>query len=253
VTADVAHSEPIGWAGRAGLVAKGIPYLLIAWLALEVAFGDRSSTPDRQGALRSIADKGGVGTAVLVALVLGFVAYALWRFAEGALNRNDEKWPKRLAAFAKALLYLGFAWATIRILTGSGGGSNEKRETANAFDLPLGREIVFCVGVGFAAAAAWNVYRGVSQKFMDDMRTSKTWVCWLGTGGHLARAAVWSIVAWFLIKAAWEYDPDEAVGLDGALAKLVRHDYGEALLAATAVGLLAYGLFCFAQARFRDV
>jgi len=252
VTADVAQSEPIGWAGRAGLVAKGIPYVLIAWLALDVAFGNRGSTPDRQGALRSIADEG-VGKAVLVGLVCGFLAYALWRLAEGALNRNDEEWPKRLGAFAKAVLYVGFAWTTIRILTGSGGGSDEKRETANAFDLPLGRELVFCVGVGFAAAAAWNAYRGVSRKFMDDMKTSKGWVCWLGVGGHLARAAVWAIVAWFLVKAAWQYDAKEAVGLDGALAKLVRHEYGEVLLAAAAGGLLAYGLFCFAQARFRDV
>ena len=252
MTADVAQSEPIGWAGRAGLVAKGIPYLLIAWLALGVAFGDRNSTPDRQGALRSIADEG-VGKAVLVALVCGFLAYALWRFAEGALNRNDDGWPKRLGAFAKGLLYVGLAWTTIRILAGSSSGSDEKRETANAFDLPLGRALVFCVGAGFAAAAGWNVYRGVSRKFMEDMKTSKNWVCWLGVGGHLARAAVWAIVAWFLVKAAWQYDPNEAVGLDGALAKLVRRDYGEVLLAATAAGLLAYGLFSFAQARFRDV
>jgi drug/metabolite transporter (DMT)-like permease len=90
----------------------------------------------------------------------------------------------------------------VRILTGSGGGSNEQRETANAFDLPLGREIVFCVGAGFAVAAARNVYRGVSRKFMDDTRTSKSWVCWLGVGGHVARGVVWAIIAWFLIKAA---------------------------------------------------
>jgi len=248
----VGQSEAIGWAGRAGLVAKGIPYLVIAWLALSVAFGDRQSTADRQGALRAVGQHG-FGKAALVALVCGFAGYAVWRFAQAALNRDHEKWPKRLAEFAKGALYIGFAWTTLRILTGSGGDSNEQRETANAFDLPLGRQVVFCIGVGFAVAAVWNWYRGITRKFMKDMRTSKTWVCWLGVVGHVARGLVWAIVAWFLIKAAWQYDAQEAVGLDGALAKLVRRDYGELLLAVVAAGLAAYGLFCFAQAKYRDV
>jgi Domain of Unknown Function (DUF1206) len=249
---DLADNEAIGWAGRLGLVAKGVPYLLIAWLALSVAFGGRRTTADRQGALRAVAQHG-VGKAVIVALVCGFAGYALWRFAEAFLNRNDDKWPKRLGAFAKGALYVAFAWAALRILTGSGGESNEKRETANAFDLPLGREIVFAAGAGFAVAAVWNWYRGVSRNFMKDMRTSKTWVCWLGVVGHVARGLVWAIVAWFLVKAAWEYDPNEAVGLDGALAKLLHRDYGEPLLAVVAAGLAAYGLFCFAQAKYREV
>src|SRR5215208_259185 len=139
-TADeVGESEAIGWAGRAGLVAKGVPYVLIAWLALSVAFGDRGSTADRQGALRAVG-RHGFGKTALVA-------------------RGNEKWPKRLGEFAKGALYVGFAWTTLRILTGSGSDSNEKRETADAFDLPLGREIVFCVGAGFAIAAVWNWYR----------------------------------------------------------------------------------------------
>jgi hypothetical protein len=249
---DLADNEAIGWAGRLGLVAKGVPYLLIAWLALDVAFGGRRTTADRQGALRAVAQHG-AGKAVIVALVCGFAGYALWRFAEAFLNRNDDKWPKRLGAFAKGALYVAFAWAALRILTGSGGESNEKRETANAFDLPLGREIVFAAGAGFAVAAVWNWYRGVTRNFMKDMRTSKTWVCWLGVVGHVARGLVWAIVAWFLVKAAWEYDPNEAVGLDGALAKLLHRDYGEPLLAVVAAGLAAYGLFCFAQAKYREV
>jgi len=94
---ELADSEAIGWAGRLGLVAKGVPYVLIAWLALRVAFGNRRSTADRQGALRAVAEHG-FGKAALVGLVCGFAAYALWRFAEAGLDRNDDKWPKRVAA-----------------------------------------------------------------------------------------------------------------------------------------------------------
>jgi len=229
-----------------------VPYVLIAYLSLRVAFGSRSSTPDRTGALKTVSDTT-TGKVVLLALAAGFVGYALWRLAQGALNRDDDKWPKRLGAFAKGALYLGFAYTTLRILTAPGTSSNERKETANAFDLPLGRWIVFAAGAGFAAAAAWNAYRGVSRKFMKDMRTNKDSIEWVGVAGHLARGVVWSIVAWFLIKSAWNYDSNQAVGLDGALAKLLRRDYGEWILGVVAAGLAAYGLFCLAQARYRDV
>jgi hypothetical protein len=229
-----------------------VPYLGIAWLALDVAFGRRGQPSDRNGALRAIAAHG-FGKAVLLALVCGFAAYALWRFAQAVANRDDDEWPKRAGAFAKGLLYVGFAYTAFKIVAGAGGSSNQKRETKTAFDLPLGRELVFCVGLGFAAAAVYNGYRAVTRKFMEDMRTSHDSVEWLGVAGHAARGIVWAIVAWFLLKAAWQFDPNAAVGLDGALAKLVRQAYGEWLLALVAAGLAAYGLFCFAQARYRDV
>jgi len=251
-TSEVGKSEAIGWAGRLGLLAKGVPYVLIAYLALKVAFGARSSTADRTGALKTVSDSTN-GKAILIALAAGFFGYALWRLAQGALNRDDDGWPKRLGSLAKAALYLGFAYSTIRILTAPGKSSDEREETANAFDLPLGRWIVFAAGAGFAGAAAWNAYRGVTRKFMKDMRTSKDWVEWLGVAGHLARGVVWGIVAWFLTKAAYEYDSNQAVGLDGALAKLLQRDYGEWVLGTVAAGLAAYGLFCFAQARYREV
>jgi len=54
-------------------------------------------------------------------------------------------------------------------------------------------------------------------------------------------------------KAAWQFDPKEAVSLGGALAKLASVTWGHALLAVVAAGLLAFGLFGLAQARWRDV
>jgi hypothetical protein len=64
---------------------------------------------------------------------------------------------------------------------------------------------------------------------------------------------VFALVGFFLAKAAWEYDPDEAVGIDGALARLAHRAYGTWLLAAVALGLLAYAVFCLVQARYRRV
>jgi hypothetical protein len=69
----------------------------------------------------------------------------------------------------------------------------------------------------------------------------------------LARTVVFGLVGWFLIKAAWEYDPQEAIGLDGALSKLAAERYGPVLLGIAAAGLFAYGCFCFVQARYRQI
>ena len=247
--------------GRAGLVAKGIPYLVIGFLALEVAFpGKHGKEADRTGALRAVANHP-YGKVALVALAIGFGAYALWRFAQAFLDRDGEGGDasglaKRAAFLARGLLYVGFAYTTVEVLSGSGGSSNQKQQTRSAFDLPLGRELVFAAGAGFLVAGGWNWYRGVSRNFMKDMQVSgdaKRVVTPIGVVGHVARGIVWAIVGWFLVKAAWEYDSKKAVGLDGALAKLGHSAYGPFVLGVVAAGLFAYGLFCFTQARYRDV
>src|SRR5205085_5992124 len=113
----------------------------------------------RTGALRDIASHP-FGKVLSIALAAGFAGYALWRFAEAILNRNDDDWPKRVGAFARGVLYVGFAYTALEILVGAGGSSTQKRQTADAFRLPLGRELVFAVGAGFAGAAAYNAQRG---------------------------------------------------------------------------------------------
>jgi len=71
--------------------------------------------------------------------------------------------------------------------------------------------------------------------------------------GYVARGVVFALIGVFLVRAAWDYDPKEAVGFDGALAKLQQAPYGPLLLGLTAAGLVAFGLFCLVQARYREV
>ena len=75
----------------------------------------------------------------------------------------------------------------------------------------------------------------------------------VGIIGLLARAVVFCLIGLFLVRAAWEYDPKQARGLDGALLELAQRPYGGFLLGAVAVGLLAYALYCFVQARYRRI
>ena len=76
---------------------------------------------------------------------------------------------------------------------------------------------------------------------------------WLGTVGHLARMVVFALVGIFLIKAAVDYNARAAVGLDGALAKIVHHSYGPLALGIVAAGLIAFALYSLSDARYRKI
>jgi len=259
-----AQSPWVAWVARVGLVAQGISYCIVGVLALLLALGEGGSAESRTGALQTLAGDT-LGLALLVALAVGFASYALWRLTQAIFDREGEGTDtkglgKRATYAGKAVIYGYLCFATIDIIgDGRGGGSNEGKQTAGVFDWPAGRWLVLGVGVAFGCVALFQAYRAFSEKFMDDMKTERMSQTTqrvfetLGVVGLLARAIVFGLIGWFLVKAALEFDADEAVGLDGALAKLVHAPYGPLLLGLTAAGLIAYGLFCAAQARYRRV
>jgi Domain of Unknown Function (DUF1206) len=55
------------------------------------------------------------------------------------------------------------------------------------------------------------------------------------------------------VKAALEYDSQEAIGLGGALKEVARQPYGSFLLGLVAAGLLLYGLYCLVESRYRKL
>ena len=258
------HGEWVERAGRLGLLAKGGSFILVAILAIQVAVGAGGKPADRQGALDALADEP-FGWVPILLLAVGFAGYALWRFAQAFLDRDREGddpvgLAKRAGDFAKGLLYAGLAVLAVMIVGGSdSGGSEEDTATSWIFDLPLGRWIVGAAGAAVVGAGVWNAYRAVTRQFLDDLKTRKMskneerWYTAVGVFGHLARAVVFALVGTFLIRAAYQYDANEPIGLDGALAKLAGERAGPLLLGAVAFGLLAYGLFCFVQARYREV
>jgi len=81
----------------------------------------------------------------------------------------------------------------------------------------------------------------------------KEWIGRLGTVGHLARMVVFGLVGIFLIKAAVDYNPNKAVRVDGALAKIVNQSYGPVLLGIVAAGLIAFSLYSLSDARYRKI
>lgn len=248
---------------RVGLVAKGVSFGLVGALAVGVALGVGGDTTSRQGALHDLAGTG-FGSFVLVLLVIGFVAYAAWRVMQAFTAHEDDAkklWAKRAAYAGRAIIYLSLAFSAAKILAGAGGGQSQDakahKTTAVLLSLPGGRWIVgigalVVIGVGF-----WNLYRGLSRKFedkwVDRSDAAQRWGGYAGVVGHAARFVVFGLIGAFALKAAVDYSPSSAIGLDGALRKLAHQSYGPVLLGVTAAGLVAYAVYCFVDARYRNV
>ena len=258
------------WLARIGLVAKGVSYGIVGVLAVELALGNGGKATSRNGALATLADEP-LGKVLLIVLAMGFASYAIWRFVQAFAERGDEDdakgeaktWGKRAGYVGRGAIYAGLTYTTLKLLTTSSAGESQneqaRQNTATVLDWPAGRWLVGLVGVAIAGAGAWNVYRGLARKFEKRWRTGqmseteRTWGGRAGIVGHLARGVVFGLIGVFLTKAAIEYDPKDAIGLDGALQKLANTGYGPYLLGATAIGLICYGIFCLVDARYRDV
>jgi hypothetical protein len=261
----VAHGDWVERAGRLGLVAKAVSYALVGLLALQIPLGQGGQATDREGVLRHLAGRSW-GTAALIALGIGFAAYAVWRFAEALFDRSrrgDDA--GGLAERAKSLI-VGVvysasavaAWSLAQSASASTGGS-ENQQTARVLEWPAGRWLVLAAAAAFVGDGLYNVYRGWARKFRDRLKLHemhgavRTWGMRAGVVGHVARGLVFSIVGVFLAKAAIEYDPDEAIGIDGALLKLVEQPFGKVLLGLVAAGLVAYAVYSLVEARYRDI
>ena len=256
-----ANSDAFNKAARIGFLAKGLVYALIGALAIQVAFGDSEKT-DQQGALQSVAEQPG-GSVVLWLMVLGFVGYAVWRFSEAAWGRHDEtdekkRTVKRLGSAANGLIYLGFGILAFRTVTaGSSGGSTSADITATVLKWPGGQTLVFVAGLVVIAIAVGLTVRGLKtdfEKHLDTGRMSQTTftaVRRLGQVGYVARGIVFGLVGIFVCKAAMDYQPDKASGFDVALKSIAGAPFGQFLLVLAGLGLICFGAYCVAEARYR--
>lgn len=256
--------EPLG---RAGIAARGAVYCIVAWLAILIASGDLGETADRHGALSAVARQP-LGRWLLLALAVAFAAYAAWRIAEALTGRtskdDDAGWVSRAASAGKAAMYTVFAVSTLRYavtraVDGHEGVRSHQTWTARAMQWPGGRALVVVVGVALVAYGLSNLWRALTGSFMEKLKEgemgqlSERTVRAIGTAGHTGRALSGTLVGAFVAHAGLTRQPEESRGLDGALKELVELGVGPTLVLVTAGGLIAFGLYCFAEARFRRV
>ncbi|SNQ49677.1 conserved membrane hypothetical protein [Frankia canadensis] len=256
------HSRSLDIAARIGLAGRGLVYLLIGVLAVEVAFGLSNAQTNRSGALGQIKDKP-FGSVVLVILVVGFLGYAIWRLLDAAVGEQGEsdqkkRTAKRLVSAGRGVVYLAIAGSTISFLTSGGGGSSEPAPwTARVMRNDTGRVLVGFVGLVVIGIGVGMIVRGVKRKFEEKLKTGRMGPFArriakpAGTVGYVVRGVVFGLVGVFVTKAAIEFDPQEAKGLDGTLRTLAGQAYGQWLLALCALGLALFGVYSFFEARYR--
>jgi Domain of Unknown Function (DUF1206) len=258
----VAKSEPVKVGARIGLVAYGITYLLVAWLALHVAFGGGGQRTDQSGAFQTIAAQP-FGRVLLWVLVVGFAAVALWRleqtiFASAGVQDSKEQIKKRVESGARAALFIALAVLAARTAAGGGGSGGGQKAAAGVLGWPGGQFLVGLVGLVIVAVAAVKIKHGWQKKFLEDMNLpsdqhARQVVERLGQVGSVARGIALGLIGVLVVVAAVQFDPSKANGLDPALKSLAAQPFGMFLLAAVALGLAAYGVFCFFDAKYHRV
>lgn len=261
-----AQSKSLKIAARVGFVARGVTYLLIGFIALQVAFG-HGGQADRGGALRQIADKS-YGTFLLWVLVVGFAGLALWRFSEaafGAAAPDGQETSERLKSLARALLYSFFFVSTLQFVTGTSasaaanGNSQSRTLTARVMEHDGGRTLVGLIGLVILVIGVMLAREGWKKEFLERMNFSgastgvRTFVEKLGVVGGISRGAVVAVAGVFLIVAAVKFSPSKAEGVDGSLRVFAHTPLGPLLLILVALGLVAFGLFSWCEARWRRV
>jgi hypothetical protein len=253
---------------RVGYVAKGVVYIVIGILAARAAFGAGGRTTGSRGAMETIVDQP-FGRVMLAVIAVGLLGYAIWQLIAAAADTERKgSEPKGLALRAgqagRALIYASLALSAVRLTMGERGGDGggdaaAEGWTARLMAVPFGRWLVGLVGVGIIGYGFYQLYRAYRakvRKHLDLSRAGATeaeWIVRLGRFGIGARGIVFGIIGWFLVRAAMEYDPQRASGLGGALATLERQQYGPWLLGIVALGLVAYGLYQLANARYRRI
>ncbi len=261
VVDDVASSQPMGWAARLGLTARALVYLVIGFLGLSLAAGNRAEL-DQKGALRELLERP-FGTVLVLLCAVGFVGYALWRFAEAVSGPvgDGNSTSARLKSLGRGVVYSILAVTAVSVLLGSRStqAGQQRGLVEQALTWPGGTVIVLVAGLAVAAAGIGLVIEGWRHKFLtyldhSDMNESTRRLArWTGTVGSIARGLVVVLIGVLLVVAAMTGDKKDATGMDGALKSLRDLPFGNALLVLASLGLLIFGVYALVEARYRRV
>ncbi|HTK07949.1 MAG TPA: DUF1206 domain-containing protein [Ktedonobacteraceae bacterium] len=257
---------------RLGYTVKGIIYVVIGFLAVLLVTGHGGSTTDQNGALRAIYDSPlgeGFGRILLIIITVGLFGFALWSLIQAVFD-TEHKGHKAKGIVAR----LGYAGVAVSYgllgvgayqlaITGAPSSRNSTSSAQNWTGLLLKQPagvwlvvLVGCIVLGIAAYLFVRAYQASFKRYLNLSSLSTTTrksVILLGRLGNAALGVVFTIVGIFLIVAAVKHNPGDAKGLNTALTELLRQPFGEWLLGVVALGLLAYGVYSFVEARYRRV
>lgn len=253
---------------RFGYAVKGIVYLIIGGLAAKLAIGHGGAATDQRGALHVIYEQP-FGKFLLVIAGIGLACYALWSLiqalfdAEGKGN-GAKGILERIGYAAVGVAYAALAFGSFQLALGTGSVGQSSTVstqdwTARLLKLPFGVPLVVILGLVVLGIAFYQYSRAYTGSFQRRLNLASLRVqvrrgmIFLGRLGYAALGVVFTITGFFLVVAALKHNPGEAKGLDSALAELLHQPFGPLLLGIVALGLIAYGVYSFVQARYRRV
>jgi len=259
--------------GRLGWLTKGIIYVLAGALALlivtrsfdwsDASTGNNEASPT--GAIKEVAHSAG-GPFLLVLLAIGLFLYAAWRIATAVLpgTMDAESTATRIGYLVSAFIYAGFGLTAIALArapeTNANGNQKVTTVTGRLMEHTGGRWLVGIAGGLTIAAGLYRIVKGLKQDVTKDVDTSGMsaervrWTRRLGAVGEVGRGIAIGVIGFFLLRAAFTVDANEATGLDGALRRFATNPWGVLLVGVVGVGFVAYGLFClgtFTRRRLR--
>ncbi|MGI8671142.1 MAG: DUF1206 domain-containing protein [Luteitalea sp.] len=247
---------------RVGYAAKGVIYLLIGALALQLAFADGGRLTDSAGAMKTIVAQP-FGLALLTVIAIGLLAYAGWEVV-GAIWVTGRQATGARARFLrvfgafKGLGYGAIGWQALQIVLGARQQKSDGAEVyaREAMQLPLGRLALVLVGIGVAIFGVSQVWMAWQSRFADDLaqghlrREGLGWVLQVGRAGIGARGVLVSVMGIALRRAGFQRRASEAGGMADSLVTLLSQPFGTWLLAVAAAGLVCFGFFQLLHARY---
>ena len=255
------HSDWLDHAVRAGMVAYGVVHLVVAWLAFQLALGDREGSTSSEGAMQQLAEQP-FGRVLVWLVAVGMLLLVVWRLLEAASGHRSadgaELARKRVVSVGKAVIYGVVGLSALRVATGSGGGGGGGGSdglTAQVMGWPGGQLLVGAIGLGVVGYGLHHLWRAWTEGFRKELTAegrsgdSGTAYLWAGRAGYAAKGVAIGLVGGLFCYAAATHDARKSGGLDQALHEVLRQPAGPVLLGVIALGIGCFGIFCFAKAR----
>ncbi|AMM22496.1 hypothetical protein AX769_16560 [Frondihabitans sp. PAMC 28766] len=246
-------------AARSGYVVNGVLHVLIGVIAIRISTGNGGTgQADQSGALRQIARAPG-GVVILWLLVVGLAALGVWQIAHLVRSRGSQRehlWSHRFGDVSRAVVFFAIAVTAFTFARGSSTDSTKASKTLSAriLQAPGGELLLIAVGLTVLGVGVYFVARGVSLKFRNDLSVPAmpmgAVVTVAGPVGYIAKGVALGVVGVLFVVAAWTFDPQKATGLDGALLTLAHLRFGRVILLAVGIGVIVYGLYLGARARW---
>jgi small-conductance mechanosensitive channel len=244
---------------RLGFLARGVLYVVIGLLAIEIALGHPATSANQAGALRTVAAQP-FGHAILLVLAVGLAGYVLWRATQAVTGRGVSRQGRqgaftRIAAAGSAVGYTAVFLLAVSVLTGTGRSSGSIDPFVRKA-MRISPDIVIAAGAVTLVVAAVQLYKALRRPFMADVTATglvRRAIAGLGVIGYLTRAALFGLIGYGLVAAGRSYSPHKAIGVDRALIRFANLGAGPALMIAAAAGLIAFGLFSALGARYFKV